>query len=408
MEIKPFRGVRYNPEKVKLEKVVAPPYDVISPERQDDLYEHDPYNIVRLILGKEHAQDNKEDNRYARAAADFNKWQSEGILIKDEKPSIYLYEQTFEWHKKRLVRTGIITSVAVKEWGDGIFPHEKTMSKAKEDRYKLLEATRANFSPVFALYDSNNEQLTSLFSEIKKNQPEINIVDDRGVGDKLWVISDESLLKKITELLKEIDVFIADGHHRYETALRFHQNHPEIPDSKYVMMMLIDMSDKGLVILPAHRVTALGFKTAEGFLDDLEFNFKIEHLEPELSSALKKLEDHDHNFILYLKNSFYKLTFKDNKRLEETDFDVSILHKYVLGEILGIKPDKVEDQVFFTKSPEEAVKLAEAPQTAAFLIRPTPLSALKKVAKAHKTMPQKSTYFYPKLLSGLVINSLED
>lgn len=407
MKIEPFRGIRYNSHKVSLEKVVAPPYDVISPQRQEELYELSPANIVRLILGKEHPGDDDDNNRYSRAAVYLKQWLEQNILARDERQAFYIYEQSFTWQNKNYLRTGIIARVELRELGDGIYPHEKTMSKVKKDRYQLTAATEANFDPIFALYESK-DNIKRLLTCLKQKSAGIDIVDDRGISDKLWVISDEESIGKIKTSLEGNDIFIADGHHRYETALKYHKDNPQILGASFVMMALVEMSDEGLVILPAHRVVSLGLKTESHILNDLGQNFDINLVEPELEVAVEELKDKNNNFVMVLNNRFYKLKFRSKKLLLDEDFDVSILHRFVLEDILDIKASSVEDRVFFTKSAEEAIRLASAPKTAAFLLRPTPLSALKKIAAAHKTMPQKSTYFYPKLLTGLVINSLGD
>lgn len=406
MKIKPFKAIRYNQKKVPLPRVVAPPYDIISLERQEELYELHPYNLVRLILSKEHPTDSEKDNRYTRAATDFNQWLKQGILRKDEEEAFYVYEQAFTYEGKAYARTGLIARVELRELGDGIYPHEKTMMKAKEDRYRLTIATKANFDPVFALYESNDD-VRSLLASLKQKPADIDIVDDRGIGDRIWIINDKKPIADIRASLEGNDIFIADGHHRYETALRYYKDNSNNPEAGYVMMMLVEMSDKGLVILPAHRVVSLGDKSIKNLLKSLEQNFNIDLLEPELELALKELKGENHNFIMVIRNRFYKLKFKNGRLLTDKNLDVPILHQFVLKDILKIEADQVENRVLFTKNAEEAIKLALAPQTAAFLLKPTPLSALKRLARAHKTMPQKSTYFYPKLLSGLVINSLE-
>ncbi|RJQ31348.1 MAG: DUF1015 domain-containing protein [Actinobacteria bacterium] len=401
----PFKAIRYNQSKVPLEKVVAPPYDVISPKRQEELFCLHPNNVVRLILGKENPADNEQDNRYTRSAADFHKWLDEGVLKADEKEAYYVYEQTFNWHKQTYIRTGVIAKVKLRELGDGIYPHEKTMPKAKADRYKLTEAAKANFSPVFALYESK-DNVARLLRSIKHRPSDISIVDDRGIWDKIWVVDEPSQVQRITEAIQGNDIFIADGHHRYETALNFYKNHPDIESAAYVMMMLIEMSDEGLVVLPAHRVVSLGSYSDDSLLDKLKYFFDIKPIDEDIDKVLDLLHHSQsvHGFVMLLQDKFYQLSFRNARELTDLDFDVTILHKFVLEDILRIDSSMIEERVVFTKEPSEAYKLAGAPRTAAFFLNPTPIEALKRVARAHQTMPQKSTYFYPKPLSGLVIN----
>ena len=440
-EIKPFRGVVYDPEKVgDMAKVMAPPYDVISPDFQDRLYSRHPNNIVRLILGKSTPGDVPGNDRYSRAAADLDKWMSQGVLKRDERPAIYYYTQTYAPEGGvRLKRKGFIALSMLEDLGKGkIHAHEKTLSGPKADRLKLIEASRANFSCIFSLYSEHQFTINKLLEEhVKDKKPVIDVPDDDGVENTVFRIDDPGVIEKVASIMKDKALFIADGHHRYETALNYRnlmrEKHPESKGTEafnYVMMYFSNMDDEGMTIWPTHRVVhgIEGFSPEE-FLRECGKYFDIEEIEYDASTEYKAREQ----FIVKVqeagdlysamglhiggRNSYYVLTLRTSDVMDEVfgsaipevfkDLDVTVLHSLVLDKLLGITQEAQEKQknLIYVKSYHEAFKLMEdETNQLVFLLNPTRIEQVKAVAEAGSVMPQKSTYFYPKLLTGLVMN----
>lgn len=437
-EIYPFKGIRYNPEKISdMSLVVAPPYDVISPAEQEEYYAKSPYNIVRLILGKEFPTDSDTNNRYTRAAHFFTNWLENQVLIQDNEPSFYFYSQEFFLKDKRLVREGFFALIKLEEYRNGIIiPHERTLSAPKEDRFNLMCSCRANFSPIFLIYnDSGNKVLEKLKSEIK-TKPLIEVKDEKGIVHRLWRLRGVELHKKIKESFNELPLIIADGHHRYETALRYRD---ECRKSRlkvtgregfeYMMVYLTPFEGEGLVILPYHRVlhNLPGFdfylfekKVKETFeIETITFSYDEE--KNACKFFLKRLEEkgrdgHAFGIFAHGVNAYYLLTIPDTQIERKEEFslvnslDVTILEKQVFEKILGIKSEhlKAQKNIGYIHDSEEAIRLVrDGGRQLAFLLNPPKKEEVRDIALRGETMPQKSTYFYPKLLSGLVINLLD-
>ncbi|MEE8184973.1 MAG: DUF1015 domain-containing protein [Thermodesulfobacteriota bacterium] len=441
-QIMPFRGLFYNPEKIEdIKAVVAPPYDVISQDMQDMLYHRHPDNIVRLILGKTYPDDTPTKNRYTRASLDFKRWRSEGVLVLDERPSIYYYVQTYIL-KSRLKKTrkGFIARSRLEEFGKGsIHPHEKTLSGPKADRLRLTEACRANFSCIFSLYSQPDLEINGLLEDSINDIPIIDVVDDEGITNKVWKVDDQSFIESIAKDIANKPLFIADGHHRYETALNYRNlirerantwtgNEPE----NYVMMYFSNMDDEGITILPTHRVVhSIPNFDSKAFLLDcstyfniekIEFNEKIEpRVRKEFFIRMEEMADIPHSFGLYMEgvNAYCILTLKNrgiiDREIADTipetfkEMDVSLLHSLILDKILGISVKAQEGQrnLIYEKDSDAAINAVNEKCQLAFLLKPTKIEQIKRISEAGHVMPQKSTYFYPKLLSGLVINPLE-
>ena len=449
-KIVPFKGILYNPGKVgDLNKVMAPPYDVISPEFQDRLYQRHPHNIIRLILGKTFPNDTAGNDRYSRADLDFKKWQGEGVLIRDEKPAIYYYIQVYKvWTDlksvpsgQRKARKGFIALARLEEFGKGgIHPHEKTLAGPKADRLKLMEACNANFSCIFSLYSEPEKDINNLLEDCCVNgSPVIDVADDDGVESKVWKISNKETIKKIIEIMSDKPLFIADGHHRYETALNYRNMVREnIKDYKgneafnYVMMYFSNMDDEGMTIMPTHRVihSIPGFNP-KAFLVNCSHFFDIEEIkwdskiEPRVRKEVyKRMEEEGTglpSFGLYINglDSYFVLNLKEEDIMNKVfgssipevfkSLDVTVLHALILNNILGISSSAQENQtnLVYVKGLDDAIEEAKkAGRQMAFLLNPTKIEQVKAVASAGQVMPQKSTYFYPKLLSGLVINPI--
>ncbi|MBI4429886.1 MAG: DUF1015 domain-containing protein [Ignavibacteriales bacterium] len=424
-EIRPFRGYTYNQEKVPIQEVVAPPYDVISEKQQSSLYHRNPYNVVRLILGK-------EQDRYASAAKHFLEWQDKGILVRDKKPSIYILHQTFEGRVgKEITRRGFVALCRLEEFEKRVvLPHEKTLAKPREDRYRLLQSTHTNFSQVFSLYSDPDKRIEGLQSEILRASPDIDLLFE-DVQNKLWRLSDKRAIQEIQKVLADKQVLIADGHHRYETALEYrnflqskNQKHSGQELYNYVMMFLTNLEDEGLVVLPTHRIvhSLRSFDGAE-FMQRVSENFVVRAFkEPHaLLAAMDSSSTRSYGVLVKGDPQFYLLSLKptltaadvvsENLPAEVKDLDVTVLHSLILKEMLGISTQAQEQKVNleYVKSVDECIESVwKGIGQLAFLMNPTQIQEVRKVAKAGFTMPQKSTYFYPKLLSGLVINKLED
>ncbi len=444
--IKPFRAVRYNPEKVAdLSKVMAPPYDVISQEFKEELHRRHPNNIIRLILGKTH--DTSDDSLYEKARCYLEEWLKEGILIRDDKPALYPYTQTYRVDGNLVTRTGFIGLARLEEPGEGgIKPHERTLSGPKADRLKLLTACEANLSCIFSLYpeDGDNPQersINSLMEETLKTPPIAEAIDDDGVIHRLWKIDDPETIRAITSKMQNKELFIADGHHRYETALRYRQMMLEKTPNptgeepfNYVMMYFTSMADPGLLIFPTHRVVhSLEDFNKDHLIEECRKYFQIEELpfddateesvKKEFLEKLKEGSEEKIKFGLYVRNNpvYYILTFKGKEVMDalfgssmadvHKALDVTVLHSVILEKILGIDREAQEGgkNLTYIKDAEEALKATKSGDNQLlFLMNPTRIEDIRRVSDAGLLMPQKSTYFYPKLISGLTINLLKE
>ena len=441
-DVIPFRGILYNQEKIgDMSKVVAPPYDVITPGLQDALYRRHPYNIVRLILGKIEPDDRPGCDRYSRAADELRRWKDEGVLVRDERPAIYCYTQTYTVDGSKRTRKGFIALSRLEAFGKGrVYPHESTLAGPKQDRLKLMEACRANFCCIFSLY-RDDRTVTSLLEEgIRESAPIIDILDDDGIENRLWRIDDPEVIKGISSAMEGRRLFIADGHHRYETALTYRNMMKEKTAGftgreafNYVMMYFSSMDDEGLAIMPTHRVvhSIEGFEPVS-FLKRCTEYFDVDEItfedggEPKARERLAGLMKHKGQslpaFGLYIRglNAYHLLTLKSRDIMDRVssgsmpevfkELDVTILHSLVLSRILGLTEEsqKRQENIIYIKDLSTAIdETRKGKNQLAFLLNPTRIEQVKAVAEAGYVMPQKSTYFYPKLLSGIVINSLE-
>jgi uncharacterized protein (DUF1015 family) len=427
----PFRGILYNKEKVgNLTSVVAPPYDVISPEMREMLYEKTPYNIVRIDFGKEHPGDNEQENCYSRAARLWQEWLRDGILIRDERPAIYLCRETYTVGGKVHVRTGFIAAVRLEEFDSGaIRPHERTLSGPKVDRLNLLRATKVNFNPIFGLYSDPSLRIEHLLSE-HAAQPVSDIEDEQGNRHALLRITDEDIIEAVTQKMAEQNLIIADGHHRYETALTF-RNEQEargtmhqspITNHQYVMMYLTNLEHPGLTILPAHRLLhKLPDFDEAVLLAHLKQFFEIRPVSTvqELLDRMAKVErePEQNTFGLYFGHGdFLLLTLTDrvgavalmekNTSSAWRTLDVAIIHAILIRHLLKMRPDVLRkgSYISYAKDALRAVEMVDQGQhQLALFLNPTKVAQVKAIAESGEVMPQKSTYFYPKLLTGLVM-----
>ena len=430
-DIRAFRAFRYDLARVgALSDVIAPPYDVIDAGLQQALYDKSPYNTIRLILNKEEPADNDVFNRYTRAAGHLRDWQNEGILLQDSTPALYVYHQEFDVEGRRYTRKGFMARVRLEPFGQGrIYPHEETMAGPKADRLKLFHATAMNLSQVFGLFPDDDgivqEQLDSAFGRALP----LEATDHLGVVSRLWPVSNHHVVSKVTGLMAPKPIFIADGHHRYETALRYLQERREageVRDSdaapNFVLMMLVSMSDPGLVILPTHRlVSGLPPLTAEQLRAILEPHFELTQVGQGPAAARETWEamemDGGQNLLGFgtvADGRWQMARFRSPRKLMAElakehsspwqSLGVSILHVAVLGKLLAnAKP--LCRYVHLLSEVTAAVAAREC--QLAVLVPPASMKHVEQIAGNLEKMPPKSTYFYPKLLSGLVFNSLK-
>jgi len=437
----PFRGIFYNREKIKeLSRVLAPPYDIISGEAQERYYEMSQHNVIRLILGKDFPGDNEANNRYTRAAEFFQTWLEEEILIRDDSPSIYLLEEEFELRSdifgevdtpqskgKTINRRGFIALAQLEDFSKGIIqPHEGTMAEPKRDRLNLLRTCRANFSQIFTIYEDPENKVDRLWKEKRNESPVIDLINGENIRHRLWRIDDQKSLNWIVEGMREKKLFIADGHHRYESALGYRNElrksnprHTAYENYNYVMSYFVNMRNGGLKILPIHRAV----RNFEGF-DRKRLIVEVgKYFDVKVFTNLKELlnqmknEKAKHRMGMYTGGSeFYLLSLKDEGINEglikgraeiSRQLDVVILHTLIIEKVLRISPENQESITYSEKINETVVKVRDDSHCVAFFLRPVRISEFKAIVEAGEIMPKKSTYFYPKLLSGLVINKID-
>lgn len=405
--IKPFKGILYNTSKVSMEDVLAPPYDIITPEYREALYMQSPYNIVRIDFGKEQPEDNEFNNKYTRARSYLDKWLEEGIFIQSNKPSFYIYEMDFNLEGRNKKLTGLIGLVKLEELGKGsIYPHECTHSKPKQDRLNLMRSCEANTSPIFSLYKSKENGISEIIKKATNNKPYINAVDIKGDIHKLWCIDNPEDILVIQNELDSKPIFIADGHHRYETAFDFFKEiSSKNPSSElncgHVMMFLANMYDEGVTILPTHRLLK---EIPSGMENLLSEYFNFESIKDDFDIA-KRLNGRKNSFgfLINSEKQWHILSYKGGRLsgIPENlqDIDVMILHELIFKELLHTADIGYEMNINLALD-----KLKLGQYKAAFFLNPTRVEDVEKSALSSVRMPPKSTYFYPKLLTGLVIN----
>ncbi len=426
-EIKAFKGMRYNPEKGGgLNSLVCPPYDIISDEQRADYIEKNPCNIIRLELPK------GGDERYREAGETLTKWLDENVLAQDKNDSIYVYEMDFTANGVKNSLKGFVSLVKLEEFSKGIIlPHEETLSKAKQDRFNLMSETFCNFSQIYSLYMDENNSIYSLVDGCSQGEPDMSVTDSDGTVHKMWCVSDSGVIAKITKAFEDKKLYIADGHHRYETALNFHKHlvaeGKDTADglSGYIAMMLVNMENSGLVVFPTHRIVhGLENYSTEKILDGCKAYFDIEESdagEGMRSALLNFYNAGKKAFALYAGGKrAHIMILKDENAVKKflpemsdayCGLDVSVLHNLVLERIFGIDKENMANQknLSYTRSVDEAIAAVdEGRADCSFIVNPTKVTEIRDVALAGEKMPQKSTYFYPKLITGLVMNKFAD
>lgn len=430
IEVKPLNAIIYNQEKVKMEDVIAPPYDVISEKYRDELEKRSEYNFVKLILANDSTDINDENNRYNEAFKNYQKWLDENILVKTEKPCILYLIQNYEKNGKKVSRKGFIARNRIEDFSTkNILPHEYTMGGPKEDRLNLTKKCNANFSQVFLVYSDPEKQIENAIDYTQK--PFIDVTDDLGVQNIVYKIDDEKTLKLIEKVLGDKTCLIADGHHRYETAMNYRnfvnspdENHP----TKYVMSYFTNMEDD-LLIFPTHRILTrwvepyvLLEKVKKYFsVEDFTFDGKNkQEVKAQFLEAIEEASKKQISMGLYMKNvnKFYLLKLRENvdKILDEYEvpevlktLDLIVLHKVIISKELEYTQEEqmAQDGILYIKQEDEAFDMIDMGKAEASFIMAYPkIQDIKRISEAGERMPQKSTYFYPKLLSGIVINPL--
>jgi len=455
----PIQGLRYNPAKAaKLDEVVTPPYDVIDAAAQEGFYQRHPYNIIRLEYGRTLPGDNETNSRYTRASVDLGAWLQEEVLVSETVPALYYYEQEFRLAGEKVVRSCCICGVRLEPYENGIIlPHEETIPKHKADRLELMRACKANFSPIFSLYADQEKMVDHILRQAAGGrEPDVAFTSSNGESHRMWVIQDTYAISKVQEAMAGRRIFIADGHHRYETALNYKRERElsggsttdrvvsaatsccsssADPAYNYVMMNLVNLYDPGLVILPTHRLV----KNVSGFdksrlIEQLKDNFTVEeyplaadrsNLQEFLQFMGERGKPHSGN----IKKNVFGLYTGDNKLyllslLNERDLtgimpqdkppgwqrlDVAVLHTLVIEKYLGICGQLRARAEHITYTQEEAGALAAVDRgeyQLAFFLNPTLVEEVTEVATQGEKMPQKSTFFYPKFITGMVINPL--
>ena len=422
-EIKPFRALIYNRGIIKdYKKVVCPPYDIISPPMQKALYELSDYNAVRLELGKEGPLDKPSDNRYTRAKDTINEWIKNSVLVFDKKPAIYLYRQDYKYKKRPKTQLGFMALIRLSDSKrGGVLKHEKTFSGPKKDRFKLLNSTHANISPIFSLYFDERQCVKKILNNCMASREPFADAQVDGIRNRMWRIADIADIKRIRKCMRDKKIFIADGHHRYEVAVAYKNEMrkralADAADAFAYVMMYFAGLDEDMTILATHRVIKNIKFDEKNIIRNFKPFFEIE----ELKSA-KRLHEHvensalKHVFGMYLKNKkAFLLKLKDAKTAdlivktkmskEWKRLDVSILHEFILGHILNFKKTD-ESNIIYARDAELAIDMVNRRKAdMAFLLKATKISQITRIASLGERMPHKSTYFYPKLLSGFVIN----
>ncbi len=430
-DLRPFRGIRYNLAKVKeLNHVVCQPYDKITDSMREEYYAKSEYNMVRITKGKPRGDDSAQDNVYTRAKAYLDRWLADGILVRDKKPAFYVYHQQFETPEGGTrTRKGFVCTVRLVSFeSGGVLPHERTLSKPKEDRLNLLRESMVNFGQIFMLYPDKGNAVYAMLEPFARGPAELDTIEEGSVRHLLWTVSDKEVIDQVTLAMRDNVLFIADGHHRYETALDYMEErkaanpgHTGEESYNFRMVTLVGMEDPGLVILPTHRlIHSLDAFDPEDFLKRCSRFFEVKRVGglAAAQSEMAKLGD-GHAFGVYASGE-YRLLFSkkgsgwenllpEDRSGEWRKLDVVILHQVLIQHLLGIPEERVTAQtnIRYLRDPKEGVEAVDSGEAQLLLlVNPTKISQVKAVASKMEKMPQKSTDFYPKLITGLVANPL--
>jgi uncharacterized protein (DUF1015 family) len=435
MEIRPFRAFRFDSSVVgDVGNCIAPPYDVIDADMQEELYNRSEYNVVRVIKGKICSEDTEENNQYTRATEFLNRLIASGALRRDEREAVYAYVQDFCIGPDRFRRSSLVALGRLEEFGQGVQPHERTLDAPKADRLKLMRAKAAQFGQIFMLYDDPKEIGEAVINKTT-NEPALLDFSDDGVRHRLFSIVGSDDIEAIVKMMTDKTLIIADGHHRYETALNYYRE-TQNPAAAYRMMTLVNMRNEGLIILPTHRLV--------GDLPDFDFNNLLSEIYDDFDIVAYPFAGEDNkplarqkmfeymksefetgksSFGIYAANkAFYIVTLKNIAAMDSIEpqmslaaksLDVNVLHKLILEKALGIGDKQLASQsnIEYIKDIGDAIdktidKVEAGKSQVVFFMNPPRIEQVKAVAAVGERMPQKSTFFYPKIYTGLVVNKL--
>lgn len=435
-EIRPFRGVRYNESLIQdFSEVICPPYDIISPQQQQELYRKNGYNYIRIEFERELPQDTPADNRYTRSAETLRQWIERGVMKADDVPCLYLHDHYFTRQGKTCKRRNLIARVRLEEWEKMVIrPHEGTLKEARGDRLSLLFALNANTSPILAMYEDSEARIASLLSGQAGGKPAVSTRGDDGEGHDMWVIRDEAVTAEISAVMEGRSLYIADGHHRYESALAYrNEKRTHTPSAQtgtvpgdYVMMSLVEFSDPGLVILAPHRlVRGIPRSTLDELSGKLNLFFHVEEISlhtPDVWTHLEDLLAHTDRVRIVLfgldRNVLHLLTLNEPALVSGMmpyfhselyrSLDVSIVDHVILENLLALSSEKEKTNLAFSYDMTKAVERVMMQEyQLALLLSPVKPEMIKAISDTGDKMPRKSTYFYPKSPSGLVLNRLD-
>ena len=406
--IKPFQPYRYTAKAGDPAKLLTQPYDKISPQMQARYLASSPYNLVRIILGERHESDNDSENVYTRAAQYLNDWIRDGILARDVAAGLYAYFQEFAVPDsgERLTRKGFIGTGKIEDYSAGVvYRHEQTLTGPKKDRLELLRHTRAHFGQIFMLYPDPEGAVDQVLDLAAQSPSAMSVIDDFGARHRLWPITEQARVERIQELMAPKKLLIADGHHRYETALAYRNEHPEDPAAQFVMMTLVNMHSPGLKILATHRVLRgiEHFDPEHFFEKAVKAGWSVSACDS-LGRLKERLATPDHRRVQIGVLAAGEARIMQRAR-KEGQLDVPVLHQDVLGGLLGVTEEAVREEKYikYVRGIDAAAAEVQAGAQIAFLLEPTPIDDMARIAFAGGVMPQKSTDFYPKLLSGVTI-----
>jgi uncharacterized protein (DUF1015 family) len=430
-EIQPFQGWRYDVSQIgNLSEVTAPPYDVIGDEQQDALYKRHPCNCIRLILNRDEPSDTEVAAKYGRAAGFLQQWQSDGVLMQEREDALYVYHQVFDWEGVHYVRKGFLTRVRLEEFGEGsVFPHEQTMPGPKADRLALTTACKMNLSPIFGLFPDSDAEAQNVLETAVADRAPREVEDDLGVLHRLWPVTETDVIDQVRGHLAERPIFIADGHHRYETALNYRRQRKEegtleddVAPANFVLMTLVGMNDPGLAVLPTHRlVSGIPDVSVDDLKDMLSEHFEVEIVSEGADRAWELMEQRGtqnvFGFAAGSDNQWLFARLTDPSPMETLAADespewralgVSILHRFILDHLLQKRFPESTAKCKYVHELSEVAAAVEAGSTPlACLVMPAGVDHVREIASKLEKMPPKSTFFYPKLLSGLVFNPVD-
>lgn len=432
--VKPFRGIRYNSEVVKdLSRVICPPYDVISPSGQEDYHRLDKYNYIRIEHSQELPADDESENKYTRALGTMEKWLEDAVLIQDREPALYIHNHYFTLNGSEYCRRTIISTVKVEDWSKMIIrPHEGTLPKARSDREMLLRSLNANTSPVFSMYEDAGNAIGSILDNLTTKPPQIATAGYDNDRHELWVVTEPGALQALSCLFDSRPLYIADGHHRYESALKYRREQEALLGSatgeepfNFVMMEMVSVNDPGLIILPAHRlIRGVKWANINGLIPRLEELFDITEFHPATpdnwNTVEEELEKPGATRLALFGlggDRVHMLSVKDQAILNQMmpafhselykSLDVSIVDHIILESLLGLSDMTDLSRISFNHNREEVIDLVKSRQyQLAVILCTVKPETIITVADAGERMPRKSTYFHPKLPSGLVMNRL--